>query len=413
MKHDKIPDKLKKYFPEHPVEFKVSKFEQHMLNDIFRGDEGTTIKLHRDVTQDLLDEIELYVEQKRNIRFAGKGETRSGKSLAFLKICDLILRTKDVDFNKEIEKLVCGNQVEYRTKLKDAKFGDTYLVDENFFNNSGLGGNIEIAQLKDYNSIIAKKNVSVFFINPEKFLNVGATMGLSTYGRDSKNWLSKLLVYKFKDNYPYLIGYAIIDIGELFYRHGCFLFKEMGGCNNTNKKKVKDIPMDLINESSCIPKDTKLTDIKDNDQMCPFFEVCTHGLCQYEKKKDTWIEKEMEGGLDERTKDRFRVSLNLVYELFSDYNEDKMNIVLKAKNGKDLKIKCRTKMIKYSNSKWGVAEFDEIVQMILSNCDIDTLCETLITIEDENLKKKFSQIIPNFNEFYNNKVEQLKKIKNE
>lgn len=413
-KHTEIPEKIKKYFIKNQVKFNVSKFEEYMLNDIYSGDSSTTIKLHRDVTQDLLQEINMYIEDKRNLRFSGKGETRSGKSLTFLKISDLTLRNKGIDFNENIEYLVCGNQVEYRQKLKNAEFGDTFLVDENFFNNSGLGGNIEVAQLKDYNSIIAKQNISVFYINPEKFLNVGATLGLSTYGRDSKNWLSRVLVYKFKEGFPYLIGYAVIDVGELFWRHGCFVYKEVGGCNNVHKKRIKDIPKELIEHSSCIPEDSDFDSIEQNDKVCPFYTICTHGLSKYEKKKDKWIEKEMSGGLDDRTSERYKVSLYLIYEMFSDISDDGMTIKLNARNGKDLKIKLRPKLSKYSNTKWGIAEFEEIVQCVLSNCNLDMLCETIISLEDEKMKTKFSSLLGNnFDELYNSKIQFMEDIKKE
>ncbi len=413
-KFEEIPKEIAHLFYNTNVEFKVSKFEEYMLTDIYAGDESTTIKLHRDVTQDLLDEIQLYIEEKRNLRFAGKGETRSGKSLSFLKICDLILRSKGEDFNEIVEKLVCGNQVEYRQKLKEAKFGDTYLVDENFFNNAGLGGNIEMSQLKDYNSIIAKKNISVFFINPEKFLNVGATLGLATYGRDSKNWLSRLLVYKFKEGYPYLIGYAIIDVGELFWRHGCFVFKEVGGCNNVNQKQAKDINPKLIKHSTCIPKDYDEKDLVTDNQTCPFYNICTHGLCKYEKKKDSWIEKEMEGTLDNRTSERYLVALYLVHEMFSGLSEDGQTIKLKARNGKDLKVKLRTKVPKYSNTKFGVAEFEELIQCVLSNCSIDTLIETLAMLDDEKILKKYIDLFgPDIKEKVDKQKQIIKEIANE
>jgi hypothetical protein len=413
-KFEEIPKEIAHLFYNTNVEFKVSKFEEYMLTDIYAGDESTTIKLHRDVTQDLLDEIQLYIEEKRNLRFAGKGETRSGKSLSFLKICDLILRSKGEDFNEIVEKLVCGNQVEYRQKLKEAKFGDTYLVDENFFNNAGLGGNIEMSQLKDYNAIIAKKNISVFFINPEKFLNVGATLGLATYGRDSKNWLSRLLVYKFKEGYPYLIGYAIIDVGELFWRHGCFVFKEVGGCNNVNQKQAKDINPKLIKHSTCIPKDYDEKDLVTDNQTCPFYNICTHGLCKYEKKKDSWIEKEMEGTLDNRTSERYLVALYLVHEMFSGLSEDGQTIKLKARNGKDLKVKLRTKVPKYSNTKFGVAEFEELIQCVLSNCSIDTLIETLAMLDDEKILKKYIDLFgPDIKEKVDKQKQIIKEIANE
>jgi len=315
-------------------------------------------------------------------------KTRSGKSLTCLKIGDIILNDSDVqDFEKDIEKIVCGNQVEYRQKLNKAEFGEFYLVDENLFNQSGMGSNIEASQLKDVNSIIAKMNVSVLYINPEKFLNVGATLGLSTYGRDSENWLSRCLVYKFKDGFPYLIGFVVLDIGVLFRKYKCFIYKFTGGCTNPNKLKLNDIPEEIIKHTTCIDK-THKEKIIDDTKQCPFYNLCKHPLCKYELKKDTWIEKEMKGGLDERTYERFRVSVLLILDLFKEIDFETGYIKLQAKNGKDLKNRVRIKMPKHTNTKFGIAEYDELLEIIKTNCDISMLCETLNSLEDEELLKK-------------------------
>ncbi len=317
----------------------------------------------------------------------------SGKSLIGHKIADVILDYRCLNFNDEVLKYTCGNQIEYRQNLQTAKFGDYYLVDENFFNRSGLGANIEATQLQDYNNIIAKKNINVVFITPEKFINVGATLGLSAFGRDSKNWLSKFLVYKFKDNFPYLIGYVIFDIGNLFRKHGCYVYKFVGGCNNVNKLNISDIPKEIIKHSWAIPKkyDKKLIK-KASDEVCPFFEICNHGLCKYEHKKDSWIEKEMKGGLDERTYERFKLSLYMILELLLEIDSDSGFIKLKAKNSKDLKNKVKLKYTKYTNTKMGIGEFDEFVEIIKSNCDIDMLADTLKQINDEKITNKFFEI---------------------
>lgn len=385
-----VPESIKEHFKRTPINFKSSKFEEHMLNDIYSYDEGAKIKLNRDVTKDFSEEIKMYKDEKRNIRFSVMGETRSGKSLTCLKIGDVILNDSIVqDFNKDIDKIVCGNQVEYRQKLMKAQKDEFYLVDENLFTSSGIGSNIEISQLKDVNSIIAKKNISVLFINPERFLNVGATLGLSTYGRDSKNWLSRCLVYKFKSSHPHLVGFVVLDIGELFRKYGCFIYKFNGGCTNSKKLIEKDVPLQVIKESYCIKQKYNKDELVDDKTDCPFYNICSHPLNSYERKKDLWIDAEMKGSLDDRTRERFRVAVLVIFDLYKEYDEKKQSLLLNAKNGKDLKNRVRLKAVRHSSTKWGIAEFDELVELIKTNCDIDFLAETLDTLEEKEILNKF------------------------
>jgi len=360
-----------------------------MLNDIYMSDEASKIKLNRDVSKELAQEIQMYKDEKRNMRYSIKGETRDGKSYVGLKFGDIITSDTDQDFGTEIENIVCGNQIEYREKLKNAKFGDFYLVDENFFTRAGLGANIESQQLTDYNNIIAKQNISVTFITPQKFLNMGATLGFSTYGRDSKNWLSRCLVYKFKDNFPYLIGYVVLDIGELFRKYGCYIYKFTGGCTNTKKLNLEDLDKDIVKESTCIGDLKKHKDeIVDDKSTCPFYKFCKNPMALYEKKKDTWIEKELAGGLDERTKERFGLALNLILEMVVEYSEEKGLIMLNARNGKDLKNRIRLKVPKYTNTKMGIGEFEELIEIVKTNTDLEMFKESLNQIKDEKILSK-------------------------
>lgn len=386
LKH--IPNKLRSKFAIKNVKFKTSKIEEHLLNDLYSISELTLQKLNRDVTKDVIDEIRLYINQKRNLRFVMIGETRSGKSLIMIKFQSVVFKHYGVHFNNDLTKYICGNQLEYRQKLKNAKFGDFYLVDENFFNRSGIGSNIEHAQLQDYNSQIAKKNISVGFIHPERMLRVGATMGFSTYGRDSNNWLSRLLVYKIKEGIPHLVGYMVVDVGEMFHSNGCLVFKEVGGCTNNNKLLLNDISKDLIKHSHCIHKEYDKDKIHNDKIVCPFYDVCKHGLCGYEHIKDSWIEAEMSGTIDFRTMERIETALKIMYNLILDMKDDN-NINLDMKNGKDLKNKVKLRLHLYTNAKLGIAEFDELLEIIKSNASINFLAESLNHVRDKNLIKKY------------------------
>jgi len=389
---------FEKRFSPKNINYVTSAFEELLLADIYMADENAKIKLNRNVTKLLFDEIQLYYDQKRNIRYSVRGETRSGKSYCGLKIMSIVMEKNGYNFNDLADYYVCGNQIEYRQKLMNAKFGEFYLVDENFFTRSGLGANIETSQLKDYNNIIAKENIGTIFITPEKFLNVGSVLGFATYGRDSNNWLSRMLVYKFKDGFPYLIGYVVIDIGDLYRKNGCYVYKTLGGCTNSNRKEFNEIDEDLIKYSWAIPSEFKDLNylkpkIKRLDDgvisACPFYEICNNGMAKYERKKDSWIMKELKGGLDDRTHERFKLACLLMLDLSPEIIQENNLIKLKAKNGKDLKNRVKLKFHKYTNTKMGIAEFDELLEIIKSNTDISMLCDTLSILELDDLKKRF------------------------
>lgn len=393
-----IPNKIKKHFPDpgnSKMEgfFEVSVFEDLLLQDIYQNDESSTQKLKTDVSKQFIEEIRLYQKQKRNIRISTKGETRDGKSLSMLRVCDLIIDRTPQDFAEEVEKIVCGNQVEYRKKLKEAEFQETYLVDENFFTRSGLGANIEASQLKDFNAIIAKKNVSVIYINPERFLSVGANIGLATYGRNSEHWLSRLLLYRFKDGYPFLIGYIVLDVGELFRKHGCFVYKDIKGCNNLEKKKSHEVPKELVEASSCLSDvESNKDKLIDDGSVCPFYNLCKHPVCRYEKKKDSWIDEQMEGGHDERTKERIEVSCKIIKDLYCEVVEEKRLIKMNVKNKNALSSKLTLFLPKYTNSKLGIREKEELIDTIMTYCEVDTLKEALIITGDEQLIQEYLEL---------------------
>lgn len=416
MKKLKIPKKFKEQFKHKDIEFKTSAFEVMMLNDIYMNDESTKIKLNRNVTKVFYDEFELFFKQKRNIRYNIKGETRDGKSYVGLKFMEMSFKKRGVNFNNNTAKFTCGNQIEYRQKLKNAKFGDFFLIDENFFTRAGIGANIETAQLTDFNNIIAKQNIGNVYITPQRFLNTGAVLGFSTYGRDNNNWLTRCLLYKMKEMNSFLIGYVVFDIGKMFRDNGCFIYKSIGGCTNHKKVKLKDIDKDLIKYSWCVPEEFKHNFdkiCKSKVTQCPFYDVCNHGVCNYEKKKDSWIEKEMSGGIDDKTKERFTIALKLILDLNPVmYSDENISIIkLGAKSGKDLKVKSKLKVNNYTNSKLGIAEFDEILEMVKSNTDLDMLSDTLKVLNDESLIKRFLDL--ENSEMLQEKLEQKKDKKND
>jgi len=201
-----------------------------------------------------------------------------------------------------------------------------------------------------------------------------------------------------KDVSSFLIGYVVFDIGKMYRDNGCFIYKQIGGCTNHKKLKVTQIDKDFIKYSFCIDekykKDLKQFQTKEEPKECPFYKVCNHGISNYEKKKDSWIEKEMSGGLDDKTKERFTIALKLLLDLNATimHTENGSIIRLGAKSGKDLKVKAKLKVNKFTNSKLGIAEFDEILEIVKSNTDIDMLCDTLSVLNNKDLTENFLKI---------------------
>jgi len=376
------------------VKFKVDEWEDLILRDISQFDEDMRIKLNRNLTTTFNQWIDNKIRQKEQIKINIKGQTRSGKSLIGLKI--IYLTTKQYKEKKfSSDNSVCANQKELRQKLNTAKFGDSFLIDENAFANVGTGSMTELQQLKDINNIVAKQNIHMVYITPQTFLMTGATMGLSYFGKDVENWVSRFLLYSLK-NSPVLLGYVIFDVGSLFRDTGCLIYKLTGGCPNPKRIKLKDIPKENIKFSSCIPKDINLTEIekKSNSEVCPFYDVCKSEMCSYEHKKDKWILREMKGGFGERETEKIEVSIELI-RLLGFIDKDSNKIRLSAKNGKELKLKIKMKLPTINNTKYTGVEIEEIIQMVISLLDLNffkDVCSNLEMDYEKTIKELYSDL---------------------
>jgi len=255
------------------------------------------------------------------------------------------------------------------------------------FANVGLGSSTEMMQLKDIQNVIAKQNQHTIYITPRVFLETGASIGLTTWGRDSKNWLSRFLVYDLRNRTIPLLGYLIIDAGKVFRNYGCYLYKDIFGCTNPTKVKIKDIDKQVIKYSDCIPKDYDEKDLISDGTSCPFYEMCKHPLARYEHKKDTWIIKEMKGGLDERTTERYETSIKLLYKL--SHIDEEGTIKLLARDGKQLKIKVNLYAPNITATKFTGTEIDELIVLLKGFTNLSffkEVCENMDLDWKEKLK---------------------------
>ena len=386
------PQEFLKKFEHKNIKFIVDEFEQLLLNDVYANDIETMKKLKRNVSDMFRRWIENKISKKENISISIKGQTRSGKSLLGLSVVDEVLINYDGKYF-DTPKIVMGNQKEYRAKLFDADFGDVFQIDENAFANVGLGSDTEIQQLKDIQNIIAKQNIHTIYITPRTFLDVNSELGLSTWGKDSANWLSRVLVYKTSNKVFPLLGYMVIDVGKLFRKYSCYIYKELGGCTNPNKiKDINELDKDTLKYSCCILKNYDKEKLHTKGQVCPFYEVCKHPLNQYEKKKDSWIAKEMKGGLDERTAGRFETAIKLLPKL-TKYDLEKQALLVTSRDGKQLGIKIGLYIGSVSSTKYTKTELEEIKVTLLSLTDFNFFAETLYQLEDDGFNKDYEKVL--------------------
>lgn len=234
-------------------------------------------------TQFYLGEMYDYLKDARCWRTSIMGETRGGKSecgqtlaLMYVKMFNSLLKQgnyDDIDVYKEgiyskkdIEidvNHICSNQSNYiytmREDQKENKinFGQMWIIDESRKSIGGIGSFSELLDLKNINNIIAKFMQAEIWIQPAQFEVNNVPYGLYVYKKDTINRVNWCLLYKM----------ARSPTGGLEYSF-------MGW--------VK-IPLH---------KNQSLRDL-------------------YNKKKNDWIVREMEGSYDDRLVARKKVAVLL------------------------------------------------------------------------------------------------------
>ena len=367
------------------INFVVDEIEEEVMTDAFRFGDEFVEKFNKNVTQIVRRWIQNKIKKKENISVSTKGDTRGGKSLANLALIDDIIDTYGKDFNTQY--IVCGNQREYRMKLADEdtiEFGDTFLIDENAFTAVGEGAYTEMAQLLDTQNIIPKRGIHTFYVTPKEFLNNNSILGLRAYGKDLNNWLTRMIVYDLRNRNTTLIGYMIVDIGKLFRKYGCYVYKETGGCTNPANKKSEEISEDAVKYSHCIGK-SRINDSKKSD--CPFYGYCKHPLADYERKKDEWIRKQMKGGMSEREMLHHTTAIDIMPHVCYRTEE---GLIKTDENLKKMSLLCTFYAPDIGKSVFNKSEQSTIANLIFMYLDTD------------RLKSACEKLELNFDEKYNN-----------
>lgn len=335
-------------------------------------------KLSPEQTYDICvaDNHNFCIQSNAIVRNSGKSYMMLAVALRVVKVYNSLCPPQEKR-GFDVLRIVCGNQSEFLNGLKDALFSDVRVIDEKLFGESGDGSMQMAQQLKDIDNIVAKHNIHTFAITPRTFIENGSVIGLASWGRDSKNWLSRALVYDLRGAIPTLLGYVVIDIKPLYEEFGCKIYQKVGGCANPKRYYPKNeaeldgwyptpptndmFPEELQKEhkKGCTNK------LVMDGKSCPFYKMCHLPMAMYEKKKDTWIDKELEGGMSDRMKERIKTGLMVIPKVCILTDEDKIVFDSSNKNETELAIKMAIGMV--SNIKYTGTETNEIITVIYSS----------------------------------------------
>jgi len=194
-----------------PFKFKQEPLADSILSEeVRRSPEILGRALNTDYTERFFNNMWYKVHQRppENVNIEIKGQTRSGKSTSGLFL--YIWLCKAYDIEPTVDNIL-ANQSELLYKLKDSKYGESFLVDEQTPETYTEGILAESEQLSKNINICAKKCNNLIFICPPKFMARAAPFGLSTIGKDIENNWNKCFLYDLSDRRT--VGWANIPMG--------------------------------------------------------------------------------------------------------------------------------------------------------------------------------------------------------
>ena len=272
---DGIVHKPKWQFNEEPLQKKLLAMEAMSSPALQKA-------LHSNLTEDLISSLYYKATQKppENINIEIKGQTRSGKSTVGITLGILISRWWGHEFT---EDNIMPNQGELLYRLKDAKYGETFLVDEQTPETYGEGMLRETEQLGTNLNICAKKCNNLIFIYPPTFTSRNSPFGLEALAKDTTNRYVKCFYYDLRR-------------------------KEFGGGQIPRGYVLLPKFMDLKYKGM---KPEKWSDVRKQNWDEKHYDYDSELEEKYEGKKDLWIEdvRNMDAGIRDKRKTELAESL--------------------------------------------------------------------------------------------------------
>lgn len=273
-----------KRVPMRPIHYVILDELMHMFPRFFR----------KNRTSFFWSEIWRYIYEKKVVRITIMGETRGGKSeeaqtiaINYTRIFNALLKkghfkkidiTYDTGAGIEISHLeietdhIHANQSSYLYHLRDVtrdkklKFGQIHIIDEDRDNIGGIGSFSEEMEIENLNNIVAKFMQAEIWITPKRFQTMNTPYGLNCLIKDEENKINWSLIYK-------------IEMSSAGLREQNFL--GWVGISLHKEKSLRD---------------------------------------KYQQKKNSWIEQELKGTINERAQRRMNaIEVMLKDEFFTQH----------------------------------------------------------------------------------------------
>lgn len=265
-------------FTQEPLKDEILRIEQSKSPEILGR------ALSNDMTRLFFKSLWFKIHQNppENITLEIKGGTRSSKSTNAIFIYVWLSRAWGYE---PVVGNILANQAELLYKLKDSRYGETFIVDEQTPETYSEGIIAETEQLGNNLNICAKKCNNIIFIFPTRFTIRGAPYGLETMGRDVKNKWNKCFLYDLGErramgfsNFP--MGYVTIPK----YVDEKYAFTPQAKWNPARLENYKEKGYDF---------DSLLEE-------------------EYEEKKNEWIEdvRKISGSMRNKIKDKYAYDLS-------------------------------------------------------------------------------------------------------
>lgn len=160
-------------------------FETDTLQEIFiynsmRENKRFLRTMHTDFTEQFIQYLIRKTELDEPIGLGIKGVVRGGKSSFAIFIACFLCMLRGLIFDVDH---ICRSEFEFLERVKDAKFGDVYIIDESKFAVYGIGSIAKRTKMKDIQNIIAIKNISTIYITPREFNDTNSDYGFHILGR--------------------------------------------------------------------------------------------------------------------------------------------------------------------------------------------------------------------------------------
>lgn len=160
--------------------FELDALQEELLNRYLRGDKTFLRAFNTNYTSLFMEFLKDKTRLNEPIALAVMGGVRMGKSVSAITIAGLVMEARGRLMDVE---LIMANEYVFLDEIKNAKFGDFYVIDESKHAMYGTGSSTRKSKIQDIQNIIAVNNISTLWLTPDRWASEKVQYGLRAFGR--------------------------------------------------------------------------------------------------------------------------------------------------------------------------------------------------------------------------------------